>query len=209
VKLTLWMLRHGVRQETTRKPDQLASALTYVETLGSQTESATEFPARINSNCVYCDHRRQCTAYTEALEGKREFVCEDLADLEAVTREREQVARIAKILNARKDELDRVIKTHLKHNDELVLGGVRYRMFNATSVEYPLEPTLAKLAEVTGMSRDGLLGKVATIDNKALDDLLKTLGKQTESSRVALLKAELEAYAQKRYTPRLWAKEVG
>ena len=95
VKLTFWMLRHGVRQETTRTEEQLADALAYVETLGRQTETATEYPARLNTNCSYCDHRKQCPAYADALKGKREFLCEDLADLEAVAREREEVARLA------------------------------------------------------------------------------------------------------------------
>ena len=71
VKLTFWMLRHGVRQETTRTEEQLADALAYVETLGRQTETATEYPARLNTNCSYCDHRKQCPAYAEALKGKR------------------------------------------------------------------------------------------------------------------------------------------
>jgi putative RecB family exonuclease len=35
VKLTFWMLRHGVRQQTTRTEEQLADALAYVETLGT------------------------------------------------------------------------------------------------------------------------------------------------------------------------------
>ena len=34
VKLTFWMLRHGIRQETTRTEEQLADALAYIETLG-------------------------------------------------------------------------------------------------------------------------------------------------------------------------------
>jgi len=93
VKLTFWMLRHGVRQETTRTEEQLADALLYVETLGRQTEVATEYPARLNANCSYCDHRKQCPTYAEALKGKREFLCEDLADLEAVARERARGSR--------------------------------------------------------------------------------------------------------------------
>lgn len=86
VKLTFWMLRHGVRQETTRTEEQLADALAYVETLGRQTETATEYPARLNTNCSYCDHRKQCPAYADAdaLKGKREFIVEDLADLEGI-----------------------------------------------------------------------------------------------------------------------------
>jgi putative RecB family exonuclease len=208
VKLTFWMLRHGVRQETTRTEEQLADALAYVETLGRQTETATEYPARLNTNCSYCDHRKQCPAYAEALQGKREFIVEDLADLEGVAREREEVARLAKALYARKEELEDILKAQLKERDELVLGGVRYRMFATTSLDYPLEPTLTLLADATGLSRDEVLGKLGAIDKKALDALLKSLGKKLDKPRVSLLKAELEAHADKRMSPRLWAKEV-
>ena len=208
VKLTFWMLRHGVRQETTRTEEQLADALAYVETLGRQTETATEYPARLNTNCSYCDHRKQCPAYAEALRGKREFIVEDLTDLEGVAREREEVARLAKALYARKEELEDILKAQLKERDELVLGGVRYRMFATTSLDYPLEPTLSLLADATGLSRDEVLGKLGAIDKKALDALLKSLGKKLDKPRVSLLKAELEAHADKRMSPRLWAKEV-
>jgi RecB family exonuclease len=208
VKLTFWMLRHGVRQQTTRTEEQLADALAYVETLGRQTETATEYPARLNTNCSYCDHRKQCPAYAEALKGKREFIVEDLADLEGVAREREEVARLAKALYGRKEELEDILKAQLKERDELVLGGVRYRMFATTSLDYPLEPTLTLLADATGLSRDEVLGKLGSIDKKALDALLKSLGKKLDKPRVSLLKAELEAHADKRMSPRLWAKEV-
>lgn len=208
VKLTFWMLRHGVRQQTTRTEEQLADALAYVETLGRQTETATEYPARLNTNCSYCDHRKQCPAYAEALHGKREFIVEDLADLEGVAREREEVARLAKALYARKEELEDILKAQLKERDELVLGGVRYRMFATTSIDYPLEPTLSLLADATGLSHDEVLEKLGAIDKKALDALLKSLGKKLEKPRVSLLKAELEAHADKKLSPRLWAKEV-
>lgn len=208
VKLSFWMLRHGVRQETTRTEEQLADALAYVETLGRQTENATAYPARLNTNCSYCDHRKQCPAYADALKGKREFIVEDLADLEGVAREREEVARLAKALYARKEELEEILKAQLKERDELVLGGVRYRMFATTSLDYPLEPTLSLLADATGLSRDEVLGKLGAIDKKALDALLKSLGKKLDKPRVSLLKAELEAHADKRMSPRLWAKEV-
>lgn len=208
VKLTFWMLRHGIRQQTTRTDGQLADALAYVETLGQQTETAKEYPARLNANCSYCDHREHCPAYAGALAGKREFICEDLADLEAVAREREEVARLAKALYARKEELERILKAHLKEHDELVLGGVRYRMFNTTSLSYPLEPALRILSEATGLARDELLKHLAAVDNKALDALLKELGKTSAGARVRLLKAELESIADKTHSPRFWSKEV-
>ncbi len=208
VKLTFDMLRHGIRQQTERTSEQLDAALRYVETMGRMTEEATEFPARLNPNCIYCDHKQGCPAYAEALAGKREFICEDLEDLEAVGREREEVARLAKILYARKSELERVLKAQLKDQDELVLGGVRYTMFSSTKKTHPLESTIERLGQATGMSWQELLPQVTMIDNKALDRLVKDLGKTLDKGRVTLLKAELEATAEKSHSPRFWAKAV-
>ncbi|MCP4603959.1 MAG: PD-(D/E)XK nuclease family protein [Proteobacteria bacterium] len=208
VKLTYHMLRHGFRMVTERTQDQLDRALEYVQTLGQMTEEATEFPARLNNNCIYCDHRDQCPAYADALKGKREMVCKDLDDLDQVAREREEVFRLSKVLNARKRELEGVLKAHLKEKDELVLNGVRYRMFNTAKVEYPLDRTLELLENVSGISRDQLLNQIVNIDNKALERLLKELGTQLDKPRVTLLKAELKTVAEKSYSPRFWAKEV-
>ena len=208
VRLTFHMLRHGLRMRTSRTPEQLAAAGAYVETLGAMTEEATEYPARLNANCVYCDHRAQCPAYADALQGKRDVICEDTSELEAVAREREEVATLAKVLYARKKELEDVLKAHLEDHDELVLAGVRYRMFNATSLSYPLEPALATLEHATGLGRDELMPRLATIDKKALDKLLKELGKTTDRARVRLLKTELEAVADKTHSARFWAKGV-
>jgi RecB family exonuclease len=207
VRTTYWMLRHGVLQKAERTDEQVASALAYVESLGRQLESATEFPARINSNCSYCDHRSMCPAYAAALQGKREFICESKDDLEAVAKEREEVASLAKLLYARKEELERVLKAQLKDKDELVLAGVRCRMFNATKVEYPPALTLKLVGEATGVPEGELLARLATIENKALDAVLKEAGGKLDRARMNLLKAELEAHSEKTYMPRFWAKE--
>ena len=208
VKLTFHMLRHGIRMRTERTAEQLAASRSYVETLGAMTEVATEYPARLNANCVWCDHKQDCPAYVDALQGKRECICEDLDDLETVARAREEVARLAKVLYARKRELEEVIKAHLRDRDELVLGGVRYRMFNTTRIDHPFEPTLKVLQEATGLGREALAARLAAINKKALEKLLKELGKSTDRARVRLVKTELEAVADKSFSPRLWAKEV-
>ncbi|MCK9521492.1 MAG: PD-(D/E)XK nuclease family protein [Proteobacteria bacterium] len=208
VRLTFHMLRHGLRMQTERTLEQLDTARLYVETLGEMTEKATEFPARLNANCIYCDHRRQCPAYADALKGKRELICQDTSDLEAVAREREEVARLAKVLYSRKGELEDVLKAHLQDHDELILGGVRYAMFKTTRLEYPLEPTLHILAGATGLTRDALVERLAAIDKDALEKLLKELGRTTNRAQVRLLKTELESVAHKSHSPRFWAKEV-
>ena len=208
IKLTFHMLRHGIRMRTERAPEQLEAALAYVETMGGMTEAATDFPARLNANCVWCDHKQHCPAYADALQGKRQVVCEDPDDLESVAQEREEVARLAKVLYARKRELEDMLKVHLRDKAELVLGGVRYQMFNMARIDYPFEPTLQVLESATGLSRDELVVRLAAIDKKALDKLLKDFGKDVDRARVRLVKAELEAVADKSFFPKFWAKAV-
>ena len=208
VRLTFHMLRHGVRIRTERTTEQLEAAVGYVETLGAMTEKATAYPARLNSNCVWCDHKQHCPAYADALKGKRDVICEDTADLEQVAREREEVAHLAKVLYARKKALEDVLKTHLEDRDELVLAGVRYRMFNTAQLSYPFDATLGILTTATGLPRDELVARLAAIDKKSLDALIKEIGRSAGGAHVRLLKAELETVADKANFPRFWAKAV-
>ncbi len=204
VKLTFNMLRHGIRQTTERTPEQLEAACTYVETLGRQTEAAAEFPARLNPNCVWCDHKQDCPAYAGALEGRRDVVCEDLEDLEAVAREREEVSNLAKVLYARKKELEKVLKSHLRDHEELTLAGTTYRVFNTTKVTHPLEQTAEALARDSELSPDEVIRRIAVVDNRALKELVKEV--TGGRARARLLETELEAVAKKSFSPRLWAK---
>ena len=208
VRLSFDMLRHDLKVSTARSEAQLNSALAYVETMGRMTEQAREFPARLNSSCVYCDHRQSCPAFASALRGERSAVCTDLSDLESVAREREEVARLSKVLNTRKQELEAVLKAHLKAHDELTLAGVRYRMSSACSKSYPLAPTLALIAQATGDQPAQLAAELSSIDNRSLTKLLKSLPARIGQDRVTLLKAELETVVERRHSQRFSAKEA-
>jgi RecB family exonuclease len=208
VRLSLYLLRHGFKMTTTRTEEQLAVACDYIETLGRQTEEATSFPARLNPNCVHCDHRRQCPAYARALLGEHEEIPEDLDKLERIAREREQVANVAKIAYARKAELEGVLKAHLRDRDELVLGGVRYWMGETTRLDYPRDPTLTILAEATGQEPAALAERLLVIDKARVDELLKALREQMAPAQVRLLQTRLEAVAEKAASPRFNAQKV-
>lgn len=210
VRLSYLMLRHGAqKQSTSRTPDQLETTLRYAATLGTAMDITDEFPARIGPSCVYCDHRRSCDAYRAALESEhREQVTIDPNDLVQLSRERERVAALAKIHYARRDEIDRILKAHLKNTDELVLAGTRYAMLKITSTRFPLERTLEVLASATGRSADDLVRDVCVIEKDKLNALL---GEQREAlgpSRAALLRAEIDAAAEKSISARLWAKTI-
>lgn len=208
VRLTFWMLRHGLKQTTSRTADDLEAAKAYVATLGRQTETAMAFPARLHSGCTYCDHRAACPAYAEVLDGSREIVRDGLASIEQVAAERERVATRVRILQSHKAELEKAIKAHLKDRSELVVGGVRYAMFNVTSVNHPLASTVRILSEAMDRAPDEITQEIAVVDNDALKRLVTSLGSVLPKPRLALLRAELDANAEKSFSPRFWAKEV-
>jgi RecB family exonuclease len=209
VRLGLFMLRHAVKLETSRTPAELDAARQYVAALGLEIEAATDFPARLNANCAYCDHQAGCPAYEQALRGE---VCVDGVDeqnLETVARARQELAHTLKILNARKDQLDDVLKTHLREHDELVLAGVRFSMFGVTKLSFPLKRTIDLVSTATGIPKADVAAEIAVIDKSALDELVKRSSKAMPRDRAAMLKAELDAVADRSVSQRLWAKEVG
>jgi len=208
VRLTFDMLRHGIRMTTERTPEQLDATKRYVEALGSMTEEATHFPPRLNTNCVWCDHRADCPAYADALKNKRGMICEDLDDLLKVAREREELALVTKILTARKRELEERLKLRLKEQDLLLLGNMRYKMITASTKRYPPIPTLRALSSALGMSVREVIPHVVTINKKALDELVRDGNRSLGKQKILMLKAELEAIAEHTHSHRFSAKEV-
>jgi RecB family exonuclease len=208
VRLVFYLLRHGIRMETERTEEQLATARDYIVSLAEQTEKATEYPPRLNPNCIYCDHRRQCSAYQDALTGKVETVCEDPKDLEAVARERERVAHLAKILYARKGELEQILKAQLVDRDVLEVAGMVYQMSRSTQASYPVASTLEVLREVAGISPDEARERLLVVDKARLDALLKDLAREMDRAQHRLLKARLDIVADKTFVPRFYAKEA-
>jgi putative RecB family exonuclease len=208
VKLTFHMLRHSIRMETSRTREQLEMAKAYIATLGEQIESATEFPARLNPNCSYCDHRSQCSAYAAALAGKASVVASTPSDLEAVAREREQVAAIAKLAYARRAELDDILKAQIEKQGDVEAGGRKYTMFTVSSASFPLEATVERFVEATGMSRDDVVRRVAVIDKGAVDELLKEARQRLSRGQAAMLHAEIDALAERKFSQRFSSKEA-
>jgi putative RecB family exonuclease len=208
VELQLDMVRHDLRLRTSRTDTELEAARRYVETLGERTEGDPEYAPRPSPNCVHCDHKSQCDAYARALAGERTVHTLDLRDIEAVAREREEVACIARVTAARKAQLEAVLKARLEDYDKLDVAGMRYRLATSCSLAYPLEPTLRALEEATWLSREELVARLATIDRDALFKLLDDVGKRLPKPRVTMLRAHLEATAERTLTPRFSAKPV-
>lgn len=169
VRLTFHMLRHDLRQRTSRTPEELDAAREYVLSLGARTERGP-YEARLNPFCGTCDHRSRCDAYESAVSSKLETVAVSASDLESLARERERVARIAKAAYARKEQLDGILKARIEQaggDEGLELAGVVYRLAQYSDTEYPARQ-VAELLRECGIDAE----RVIRIDNKALDALL-------------------------------------
>jgi hypothetical protein len=208
VELEFDMLRHNVVLKTRRTEAQREATREYILATVAQIESATEFAARPKTNCVHCDHRSQCSAYADALEGKRTvFACEG-DDIEDAAREREEVARLAKILTARKETLDGVIKAHLASAPELVAGGARYAMSMTSRTEYPFQGVVDVLVEQARVPREWVVATIAEVNATALKECLESATAGMPKEQVTLIKAMVDAKAKRTYSPRLLVREV-
>jgi RecB family exonuclease len=209
VRLGFYLLRHGLRMMTERSEEQLEAARSYIATLGHQTENTAEYPARLQANCAYCDHGRQCSTYQDALAGRIEVVKAASDDLDALAREREQVASLARILYRRKEQLDGILKARLDHEGELELAGMRYSVRPVAShVTYPVASTLRVFAEMAGASEAELRDELLVIDKAQVDALVKRLQKSMPRAKHRLLQTTLDAVAEKQFSARLFAQEV-
>jgi RecB family exonuclease len=203
-----YLLRHNIRMAAQRSEADLELAREYIQTLGLQIESATDFPARLNPNCPYCDHRGGCEKYQKVLSGEMPLPEVDTKNLESVAATREQAASIAKIAYAKKAEMEDVLKSHLKHQEALVLEGVEYSMSSMTKLAYPADKTLAFLSQVSGIPQAELYQKLAVLDNSKVDNFVKGLRKGRKLAEYVQIKGQLEALAEKSYSPRFCARKV-
>jgi putative RecB family exonuclease len=210
VELEVELLRHGTVIRTVRTEAQREATRAYILATIAKVELADvadDYEARPSLQCTSCDHRSQCSAYADAVAAKRTFVCTDEGDLLAVSREREEVARLVKVLSTRKEALEAILKNKLREVDELRLGSVRYAMGKTTNTEYPIGPTLEALEHMTGMTQDELLERIASVSAPALRKLVDEFAATRTPDEAKHLRASLEALARRTFSPRLVTKE--
>ena len=211
VELEIELLRHGTVIRTSRTDEQREATRAYILATIAKIEAAEsgggELPTRPTIQCATCDHRSQCREYAQALAAKRTFVCTDHEDLVAVSREREEVARLVKVLVGRKEALEAILKAQLREHDELRVGGMRYSLGTAMYTEYPVDATLDALERLTGLKRDELLERLASIGGPAVRKLVSEIEPTLAPQVVAALKATLDLLAARSFSTRLVAKE--
>ena len=71
---------------------------------------------------------------------------------------------------------------------------------------YPTERTLNVLTKHSGFDREEIIGSVLNVDKKAIERFLKDKKDDIDRSKIVMLKAELDAIAKVKYSPRLFAK---
>jgi len=117
----------------------------------------------------------------------------------------EEVAKLAKALYARKEALERILKKQIENVGELKLGAMVYGLSKTTQVSYPADSTLLVLNEVLGASMEDLARRLLVVDKAGVERLLKEAAKDLLPADVKMLKARLDAVAEKTYSPRFAA----
>lgn len=197
------MLRHDLDQEARRSAKTIDDAAGYVVALGRMTETEVEraqkekrepWQPTLNENCAYCDYRRRCSKYAEAIEGRLDYPrAENPDDLVRVSIEREAVANIAKVAYGRRDELDKILKAaHEKAGqDELTVGERKYRFINAKETVYDPQLVLRAFKDA-GVPEARAAERVLRADTKEVEALLEELLGGATHARALALKAELQ-----------------
>lgn len=197
VSFVFHMLRFDTHQRTERTAKQIDDALGYVISLGKQSETDTEWKAKLNPNCGYCDHRNRCDEYKNALAGKHEFTrTTDLNDLVQVAKERAEVSKLAKIMYGRQHELDDILKAKLKEEGEFAVGGFTVRYINQFDRSYDRD-RVVKTFERAGVPRQEIERRLLTVDKDEVETLRLEITENMERGPALLLKAEIEASERK------------
>jgi hypothetical protein len=206
VELSLELLRHDVAIALERTAAEREATRQYVLATVAQIRGGA-MPARPGTACARCDHRSQCPAWADARAGQRVHAGASAEDLPAVVREREELAVVLRALGERKDALDGILRAELEHAPELCVEGHRYVLNVAMRREYPLEETLAALAEA-GVSREEGLSRLGAVDGGALKALLASLRDGVPPPDLAALQERLDAVARCSPVTRLTVREV-
>jgi len=203
-KFAFDMLRFGQRLYAERTDDQLSVVEDYVVALGKRTERTDEvYPAVLNPNCPYCDHKRYCSEYDEALLGNLDITKTDSDGIEEVAAERERMHVIAKIAYSRKDALERILRARVNERGPFSAAGRNYRLIPIYSIEYPVRRTLEVLAEESGKPAEEVRDAILVVDRGAMREFVEKIDPppdgfaRKKTARTRLIEAHLEALATK------------
>jgi RecB family exonuclease len=189
------MVRHSMSLYTSRQGEDLDFAAAYMIALHRRLAEQTDYPAQINALCGWCDYRDGCKEYNKALKGHGLQALVAVGDIERICEERQSAAAIEKIAKGRKQEMDKLIKSHIGQGkkEEVVVGGVRFKLQTKFSTHYPPQRTLKVLSAATGTPVERLSDMLLVIDGKVMDQFIKD--QELPKSKKQLLGAQLVSLA--------------
>lgn len=193
------MLRHDIRQKSSRTNEQLNEAADYVIAMGRRIETLLDFRPKLNGLCPWCDFRESCEEYDKALKSGESTLSYLVAadDMQRVSDERERTVALERIAKRRRQEMDKIILAQLTQTEDEVLnvGELRYKATQRSDTFWPMEDTLEILVDGLDVTREYALPRVADIAKGKMDKLIAksnlTRGKRQ------LLRAKLETVAEK------------
>lgn len=194
VELELYMLRHGVTQTSqSRTPDQRGDVEAFVAEIAHEISTETEWPAKLNEFCHWCDHKGTCQKYSEALEGgagESAILAQDLAKIgndpslfAEMFNRRDEYNNRRGVLDRRKSSYDKALKAFLDRvpgaasgRDPITVGDREFYVFTQRRFEYKdrlqVVELLAKRLSVHEGFVDALICK---IQKTSIDEALKKL----------------------------------
>ena len=209
------MLRHNCEIETTRDDDQMDAAVVYCESLARQSENNFEYPPKLNTFCAWCDHRHQCSAYTEALTMNTEKANELLSvstpeGLKAISEERERVTQLAKLFDQRKKEMEKILKVAISEDGPVHAAGMRYATIRTRSGRNFVgkeDKVVEKLVAREFGDEKEIRKAIQGVDPKRLDAFLKKKCKGLKPAAAKLIKTDIDSLAKVGYTSRFDARK--
>lgn len=215
VSFVFHMLRHATPQGTQRTAQEIDDAAGYVVALGKRSEEPRkpdEWTPTLNANCSYCDHRRRCPLYAKVLANKYEVTkVANTDDFGEVATVREELHKLAKILYAKKGELDDLIRAKITREGEFDAGGYHYRYISGgTEKTYNPASVIRAFGEV-GVPAETVASRVLVVDNAAVEALrLDVVGSGTlDRPKAMILNATLEGIAHvEPRTPKLDSRAI-
>lgn len=208
VVLSYDMLRHGFKMRTERTEEQVDAGVKYMAAMGALTEQDREFVAQLNSFCSWCEFRRCCPEYMAAARGE---IAYDTAatpkQLEDIAAERERINVALKAAEARKKELEAMLRPHLESHDEVILAGSSYSLKTYNSTSYDTQDAAEILARAAGVPESVMVRRIASVSVGKMKAELKALAK-TDPNAALSAEATLELCAKVEKSQRLTVKKV-
>jgi RecB family exonuclease len=199
-----WMLRTGEPLLITHTALELDEWREYILVTAHQMEADTTWRPQLNVGCPYCPGQDQCPEYARALTGERKIIAESLEDLDAVSREREDINGILRILESRKKELTAAIKSFLEASGgRAEMGETLYSLSRRRGVSYPTAESLRIISEGTDLPFDDVVSEVCDVSTRKLNALLQRYGKERGIETTTLVRAALENVAERTATTAL------